>query len=357
MKKLLKVLLSLILVLVLLLGADFFYASSQAKTNKYPDHFSFTIEQGEYGRKVFQNLYDVGVIKNETIAYFYARFFAQPDFKAGNYELPAGLDLKELIEYLSDTDNIIQHTVRITFYEDDNLDLFAKRISEKIGFSTESILGYWDDKEVVKQLIDKYEVLTDDVLAGDIYHPLEGYFAPNTYEFFENESIEGITLTLLDQSELLYDKYRTDFAKSDLSVHEIYTLASIIQYESGNDDQDDMRHVASVFYNRMAVWMPLQSTVTACYGRGLDKDGCKLYGDLYETTKDDNPYNTYLFYGLPPGPILCPGEKALVAALEPIESEDYYFVGDLCEGSGLNVFAQTLAEHEQNIARYIASCK
>ncbi|MBQ1477810.1 MAG: endolytic transglycosylase MltG [Erysipelotrichaceae bacterium] len=355
MKKAGKIILCIVLFLLLIAGGAFAYAMHSLSLNDYEEGTLFTVNEGDVGRRVFSNLKEDGIIRNDTVAYYYSRLSHPSDFKAGKYHLPKGLDMNSLIDYLSDSTNAYQETVSIRFREDDNLEIMAGRIEEALGISKEDILEYWNGS-AVDTYINDYEFLTEDIKGSDIRYALEGYLFPDTYEFYLESSMDDITRRMLDRGEEVYEKYRSDFSASSHSIHEIYTMASIVQYESGTDDQNDMSHVASVFYNRLDAGMPLQSTVTACYGRGLDKEGCHLYGDLYETTKAENAYNTYLFYGLPPGPILCPGEKAIYAALNPTDDKDFYFVGDLCGGSGHNYFAETLAEHELNIERYV-SCK
>ncbi len=359
MRKFLKGVLIFFLILLLLAGAGFFYVNAKLKVPARTAETSVTINEGDYGRKVFSSLEEAGIIGDAAISYYYSRFFYPSSFKAGTYSVPAGLDLKGIIDYVSDDRNAIQNTVTIYFREDDNVLSYAKRIAENFPYSEEEVMTYWNDPAVLKELISEYEVLTDDILGELVRYPLEGYLAPNTYEFYADASLEDITKTLLSQSESLYEEYKSAFAASNYTIHEIFTMASIVQYESGTDDENDMQKVAGVFDNRLAIWMPLQSTVTACYGKALDKDACRIEGDWYSTTQHESPYNTYLNYGLPPGPILNAGEKAIYAALYPINEENghpiYYFVGESenCYHDGHNHFAETLEEHNRNIGEYV----
>ena len=354
MKKILRILLILILLLMISVGSFAAYSVSKLPLNDYPDNTSFEIPEGSVQREVFSLLEQKGIIKNKTVAYYYSRLMKPANFIAGTFELPKDLSMDSLIDYLSDGNNAIQDSVTITLYEDDNLMMMAERISEVTNLEYDEIMNYWNDKNVINDLINEYEVLTEEILNPEIYYPLEGYLSPNTYEFFINAKVEDVTNKLLNETEQFYLNNKNDFDKSEFSIHELFTLASIIQYESS--DQMDM--VSGVFMNRIVGGMALQSTVTACYGKRLNKEECALYGDLFETTRDQNAYNTYNYYGLPPGPVLCPGKQALNAAIHPIDNEYFYFIGAKCgDKAGTTVFAENLFEHNINIEEYIASCK
>ena len=136
--------------------------------------------------------------------------------------------------------------------------------------------------------------------------------------------------------------------KSSLSIHEIYTLASIVQYESGKID--DMKKIAKVFYNRMKIGMPLQSSVTVCYALDINKNDNWMACEV--NPNYDSLYNTYKYQGLPPGPIQNPGEDAINAVLNPDSNDYLYFMADVY-GDGTVYYAKTYAEHEANVNRFL----
>ena len=359
--KIKKILIVFLLLILLGSSVGIYLFKEGLGTTKYDDNIAFSIPKGTYPKAVFSLLEEAGIVKNGDFAYYYSRIKNIGDFKAGDYEIPERLTLDELIAYLSDSNNALTDTYQITLYEDDNLEMMAQRISNKSKLDYETIIEYWSDIENVTRYIEEYEVLTEDILNEEIRYPLEGYLSPNTYEFFAAASIEDITKKLLDQSEKIYHDNIEGFNKSKYSIHQVFTLASIIQYESGNPV--DMPAVAGVFNNRIAIDMPLQSTVTACYANSYSKEECQLYGDLFESTEVNHRYNTYVYYGLPPGPILCPGEQAILATLYPEENDYYYFIGAKCgelngeSMAGKTVFATDLAQHETNIGEYLSSCQ
>lgn len=319
---------------------------------------SFIVDEGAWGKSTIDKLYQTGILKDENIPYYYYRFLNPQTFYAGYYEIPHNLDLDGLIDYLSDEDNIIQDTVSITFYEDDFITDFAKKIADSTNLGYNAILEYWNDEEVIKSYMEEYPFLTDDIFDEDIKVLLEGYLAPDTYEFFSYTTYDEVTRVFLDQTLSIYNEFEEDFKNSDMSIHEIFTLASICQWESG--DLEDMKMIAGVFLNKLnnrnGEGSYIRSSVTVCYAFDLDKDACKIVDTAEEEyVLKDHPYNTYLNPGLPPGPVLCPGKDAIDAALHPTDNNYFFFVGDLCYNTG-TVFAKTYEQHLANVEKYVNGC-
>ena len=151
-----------------------------------------------------------------------------------------------------------------------------------------------------------------------------------------------------DQKKLVDDIWKRRQPDLPIStVEEFVTLASIVEKETGRSDERS--RVASVFMNRLKKGMRLQSDPTIIYGlfggKGKPADRPIYQSDLDKPT----PYNTYLINGLPPTPIANPGRAALEAVANPSQTDDLYFVAD---GTGGHVFASTLEEHNENVARY-----
>jgi UPF0755 protein len=173
---------------------------------------------------------------------------------------------------------------------------------------------------------------------------LEGYLFPETYTLESGTSEERLIKAMVEQfrTRLGAEELVAAAAERGLDLHQMVTLASIIQKEAGNEAE--MPVISGVFHNRLRLRMPLQADPTVIYGIA-DFDGNLTRKHLNTPT----PYNTYRMRGLPAGPIASPGEKALRAAAMPAAVDYLYFVS---QGDGTHVFSQTLKEHNNMVRRY-----
>lgn len=185
--------------------------------------------------------------------------------------------------------------------------------------------------------------------AGDIPDPpnLEGFLFPDTYTLDREISVIDFVVTMLNNFEASIDEeMRAGFRAQGLNIHQAVTLASIIEREAVVNDELPL--MASVFLNRLALGMKLDADPTIQYALGLQADGSWWKSPLSLTDLSfDSPYNTYLYPGLPPGPICNPGIEALQAVAEPAVTNYLYFRA-LCDESGRHAFATTFEEHQSN---------
>ncbi|MBN1141823.1 MAG: endolytic transglycosylase MltG [Deltaproteobacteria bacterium] len=172
---------------------------------------------------------------------------------------------------------------------------------------------------------------------------LEGYLFPDTYTFPDGTPEERLLEAMVRQfHSRLTPELKQQAADRGLTLHQLTTLASIIQKESGN--RSEMPLISAVFHNRLRKGIPLQADPTVIYGIP-DFDGNLTRRHLATFT----PYNTYLIRGLPPGPIANPGLEALQAAVHPAPVNHLYFVS---RGDGSHIFSDTLAEHNEAVLRF-----
>lgn len=199
-------------------------------------------------------------------------------------------------------------------------------------------------------------VATEEALTGDMPAnlPPEGSLATDTLRFTRGATRQQMVDKLLaDQKELVEEIWKRRSTDLPLAnIDEFVTLASIVEKETGRSDERS--RVAAVFLNRLGKGMRLQSDPTIIYGlfggKGKPGDRPIFQSDIAKQT----PYNTYQINGLPPTPIANPGRASLEAVANPSKTKDLYFVAD---GNGGHVFAATLDEHNQNVARYRALMK
>lgn len=185
------------------------------------------------------------------------------------------------------------------------------------------------------------------VLAeGGLPAELEGYLFPDTYEFFLDSSVEVVA----DRFEANLNRYLEELgvdANGDELVR-IITMASLIEKEV--QDPAEKRIAAGVLWKRLENDMPLQVDATICYLKQVNGNGCLPISAADK--KIDSPYNTYLYRGLPPGPIANPGLDAIRAAVQPASSPYWYYISD--PKTGQTIFARTLDEHSANIVKYLS---
>jgi UPF0755 protein len=176
---------------------------------------------------------------------------------------------------------------------------------------------------------------------------LEGYLFPETYSLPVDSTEQEIAQTMVTQLDkelaTLPKGWDKQLAKLNLTMHELLTVASLIEREVVVDKERPI--VASVIYNRLKIGQPLQIDATVQYLLSKQKERL-LYADL----KVDSPYNTYKRKGLPPGPIANPSLASIRAALYPASTNYYYYVTKK-DGTSSHLFAETYAQHLNNIAK------
>lgn len=318
-----------------------YYKSSLNQVGKEHQNITFTIETGESTKKILANLKENKLIKNDLTASIYVKLNKVTNLQAGTYTLNDDLSLKEILTKFQKGD-VLKDEITMTFVEGKRLTYFAEVIASNTDYTKEEVLKVASDKTFLESLINKYWFVTNDILNSKIYYPLEGYLFPDTYSFKKDASIEDILTTLVASLGKKLEPYKTEIVASKFSVHEILTLASIVELEGANSN--DRAGVAGVFYNRINAGWTLGSDVTTYYAeqKGFDEE---LTMNAYNSC---NAYNTRgtCFTGLPVGPICSSGLESLKATIEPESGNYYYFVADKNKKT---YFMSTSAEFQQKI--------
>ncbi len=294
-------------------------------------------------------LEDKGIVKNSTVFKYYVKFNNEAGFQAGSYDLTPSMTLNEIVNSLKTGKVMRKAEFKITIPEGLQLDQIAEIIAEKSPYKKEEIEKKLNDKKWLEQLKEEYpELITDEILNKDIKRPLEGYLYPATYPFYEKKpSLDTILKKMIAQTNEVLAQYQEAMAANDYTPHELLTLSSLIEEEA--TEKADRGKISSVFYNRMEEGMPLQTDPTVLYALGKHK-AKTVYKDL----EVESPYNTYQVKGLPPGPIANAGVSSIEAALQPEDTEYYYF---LAASNGSVYYSETLDEHNEKKAKYITNKK
>lgn len=282
------------------------------------------IIKGQGVNEISANLKKQKIIHNSFIFKIYLWLLkSEGKIKAGIYNFEKPLNIKELSSLLI-TGIKQKNEVEIKIIE---------------GWNINDIANYLDNQNIVSK--------NDFIISAqnsDYTINLEGYLFPDTYKIFKNASADDIIEKMKNNfDKKLTEKMRTDIKEQNKIIHEIITMASIIEKEVGSEN--DMKIVSGVFWNRIKNGQPLQSCATIGYVLGENK---KQYS--FKDTRITSPYNTYLNAGLPPGPICNSGLQAIKAAIYPQFTDYNYF---LSKPNGETVFSKTYAEHNLNKSKYL----
>ena len=212
-------------------------------------------------------------------------------------------------------------------------------------YETSEILelhGIVDKKKFIALCNDKHFAENLGLTASS----LEGYLFPDTYSFNNSQNDSEVVLTFVKNALMHFEKLHLYDADS---IYKILIIASLVEKEAKIEEERPL--IAKVFLNRLATRRPLESCATIFYAlRQHDYERYRSKRSLTERDlKINSPYNTYLHYGLPPGPICSPGENSIKAVVEPADVEYLYFVS---KGDGRHQFSRTFKEHLAAKQRY-----
>ena len=339
MKKVLIIVLSTLVLLIV--GIVTFYKLNLRAVSSSSIEIEFVVPESSTYYGIIPKLKSEGLIRNELCFKIYLKLNSHNELQAGTYKLNKNMSVKKIVDTFNKGNNYNPNEISITFKEGKNMRYIAKTISENTNNSEEDVFNLLNDKDYLNELISTYWFLDNSILNNDIYYSLEGYLYPETYRFTNKDvTVKEIFKTMLDEMEKKLLPYKSDIESSKYSVHEILTLASIVELEGKK--VEDRKDVAGVFYNRLNSKMNLGSDVTTYYAAKVDMSE----RDLYKTEVDSvNAYNTRsatMAGKLPVGPICNPSIESIEATIKPAKNDYYYFVADK---NGKTYFTKTYSEH------------
>lgn len=335
MKKLkIGVVILLVLLAMIFLGG-FIYNYELSPVSRDSEKVIVEIKEGSI-YSIGDTLYKEGLIRNTLIFKVYVKVNGVNSLKASTYELDKNMSLKEIIKVLEAGNGYNPDEITIIFKEGLNVRKIAKLVEENTNNSYDDFMKLMNDSDFIDKKIDEYWFLTDSIKNSKIYYPLEGYLFPETYAFLNKDvTVEDIVDTMLKEMGKVLEGYKDKIENSEYNIHELMTLASIVELEGAS--ADDRASVAGVFYNRLHDGWVLGSDVTTYYYLKIDNFKQSLNGNknLYTC---DNAYNTRCtsFVGLPVGPISNPGKESIDAVINYKKHNYYYFVADCNKKTYLN---------------------
>ena len=315
------------LLLIMTLYFGYFLISPGSKENKEK---IFIAKKGSGLKTIAAELERKGLIKNQSLFILMAILKGEcKNIKAGEYSL-----------------NLLMSPVKIfNILTSGAIKTYSLTIPE--GFTAEQIADTLGKSNLIDEK--KFSALVNDkelTVSYNIDGPgLEGYLFPDTYIISRNMEARGLIDTMVKHFRRVFKEATESWkfaANQSLSEREIITLASIVEKETASPEERPA--IASVFLNRLKRGMRLESDPTVIYGLK------KFNGNL--TKKDlltPTPYNTYIIYGLPLGPIANPGRESLTAVINPAKTDYLYFVS---KNDGTHYFSETFSEHKRAVVKY-----
>ncbi len=317
----------LLALLVGYLGFEVFRFTS-AGPGSAEEKIVFEIPAGRSFRQVAEDLQNKGVILSAFKMRVIARLTGlDAKVKRGEYALHRAMTPQEVLSVLI-SGKSIQYP--ITFPEGSNIFEMAALLESKGFFKADDFIKACKNKEIIRELL------------GVEVSSLEGYLFPETYQLTKFTTIKELLTSMVNNFKTVYSMVENQFppqGQNRLARHELVTLASIVEKETGAPEERSM--IASVFYNRLQKNMRLQSDPTIIYGI-WDETGRYIKNITKEDIERPTRYNTYTVPRLPFGPIANPGREAFEAVMNPAQTDYLYFVS---RNDGTHVFSRTYEDH------------
>lgn len=322
------------------------------------------IPEGSSTKEIGNILVQNKLIKNATIFNYYSKLKSYNNFQSGYYNLSQSMSVDELAKALQESgtaepvDPIAGKVLVVEGYTLEQIaqavtdNVYTKDTEDQTGFSSDAFLETVKNPDFINQMVAKYPTLFASLPAADsgVKYQLEGYLFPATYDYTEDTTIEELIEKMIAATDANLQAYYGQISSMGLTVNQLLTLASLVEKEGATDV--DRRNIASVFYNRLNIDMPLQSNIAILYAMVMGQE-TTLAEDAAIDTNIDSPYNIYLHTGLMPGPVDSPSLAAIQATLNPSDTDYYYFVADVTTGTVY--YSATIEEHNQNVEKYVNS--
>ncbi|MFT5878785.1 MAG: UPF0755 protein [Dokdonia sp.] len=336
-KLILGSILSMALIVGLLFGYHFYRYIYASNVKMETDQKIFVIESDWTYEKVARSLLENRIISNaESFDWVAKKKRYTTHVKSGRFQIQNGWSNTELINHIRLAGN--SSPVKVTFHTISRLSQLAAIVGNQIEADSAELMEAFLDSDWMSRY-------------GVTKQTAQAIFIPNTYELYWNTSGRQFTKRMTQEFDHFWTVERKEKAKTlNLSPIEVSILASIVEAETKKNDE--MPKVAGLYLNRLKIGMRLQSDPTVVFA--LNKPG--IHRVYFADLKIESPYNTYIYKGLPPGPIGFPSTKALNAVLDSFESK-YIYMCAKPDYSGYHNFANSYNQHLRYAAKYRAFLK
>lgn len=343
------ILLAIVLIVIVIGVSGYFYVQNGLgpvdESNQ--ETVEVTIPVGSNASDIAGILSDAGVVNNAQLFDYYLKFNNNDELQAGHYEFNRSMGAEEILGTIQEGGEpiFVDADTTITVIEGMQIEEIAAIVGENTAITAEEFIDVVNDEDFIADLQTQFPSM----LAGlteieGLNYTLEGYLFPATYDYFAGMTAQELITQMIGATNNVYQSLLADLEYTYLDFHQVLTLASVVEREAVT--QEDRQLVSGVFYNRIEVGMPLQSDITVLYALGEHKEFV-TYSDL----EVDSPYNTYMYDGLPPGPINSPSLMSIESVIYPEWNNYYYFVADLDTGDVY--YSSTIEEHDALVEEYV----
>ncbi|MGB5107659.1 MAG: endolytic transglycosylase MltG [Candidatus Zixiibacteriota bacterium] len=319
--------LAILFVVALAIASIYVYSQISTPLGDKTKEYSVIIRPKDDAADLRRRLADNGIITDRRLYNIFMKYTqADKRLKPGRYRFAGGITHYELARFFK---NANPELSKVTLPEGKTVKVIVPILAREIPTDSARLVSLLGDASFRRSL--------------NIEAPsFEGYLFPETYSFYPYQEPEDVIREMVEMFRSSFTPEMSNQLKAlSMSLNEVVTLASMIEAEAADGSEREL--ISSVFHNRLRKGWKMQCDPTVIYALGgLDRP-------LLRTDLDfDSPYNTYLYFGLPPGPICSPGLASLRAALFPADSDYYFFVAT---GDGRHVFTTSLSQHNTAVSR------
>jgi len=301
-------------------------------TTNFPDgeNVVVTVPKGASFSRIADLLHENNVVESRFKFFIAGRILGwEENIQSGMFEIPPGKTNYELLKDLRY--GRLRKVFDITIFEGFDTRRIANVLQYRMGLDSTKVVELANDSTFAAEF-------------GMQHGSLKGYLLPDRYRFFGDYTERDVLSKIVNEFWNFYnDSLQRRTEELGLTIHDVIIMASIVEGETSIDDEKPI--VAGLYYNRIRRRIPLQADATVQYAL-VDEAPRRL---LYNDYRVQSPYNTYLYRGLPPGPINNPGRNAILASLYPAEHSYLYMVTD---GTGGHIFSETYNQHLRAVRQF-----
>lgn len=332
-------------VVVAVIGFNYVNSSLQPYNANNKEDVVVKIPIGSSSKDIAKTLEKDKIIKSASVFNLYIKAQNYNDFQAGYYTFKQSMDMSSIVKQLQkggsaepNTSGTATNSVLVR--EGVTIDQIGDQIQKSTNFKKSDFLKLMKNESFLKGLQKKYPELLDSSMAKkNVRYHLEGYLFPATYSVYKGLTLKELVTQMVEKENEELQPYYSTIKEKGYTVQQVLTLASLVEREGVTNT--DRKKIAGVFYNRIAINMPIQSDISVMYALNTHK--------THLTNKDTavkSPYNLYKNAGYGPGPFNTPSLQSIEATLNPSDRDQnyLYFVANL--KTGKVYYSHTLDEHE-----------